>query len=427
MSERVALVSSDGHAGTHFEEYRRYLDPEHLADFDDYENSLRAFNEKLKPMHAVADDRNQVADRCRFTDPQGRLEDLEQNGVVSEVLFPGASPATSPPWSDFLSAASFRGRTPRQRELQRAGERAYNRWLAEFCQSVPRDRFLGLALVPFWDMDAAIADVEWAAAQGLRGVVLPFMNYDVPEYCHEWYWDRFWAACAANGISINFHGGNGMPELGAHEGLHPMDHGFFARRCIAHMIVSGVFDRFGALKATMTESMASWVPVALKDMDNMWRATLAGNDHTVLLRDEALCERPPSTYWGPSFYIGVSVVNLHEIQQRYEIGVDTMMYGLDYPHPEGPWGQSRTWMQASLGRAGVSDEEARKILGYNAARLYHVDLDALAPVVDRIGPALDEVLQVLPDGDVGQLMDEMRSTGRGLAARQFEIGAVAVD
>jgi len=224
-------------------------------------------------------------------------------------------------------------------------------------------------------------------------------------------------------MSINFHGGNGQPELGAHEGLHGLDHGFFARRCIAHMIVSGVFDRFPDLQATMTESMASWVPPALHDMDVGWEAMNAQNARKpVLMRDDALCERPPSSYWGPSFYIGVSVVNLHEMQQRYEIGVDTMMYGLDYPHPEGPWGQSRTWMQASLGKAGVREDEARKILAENAARLYHVDLDALQPVVERVGPTLDEVLQVPADDEVDRLLDEMRAAGRELAARQFSIG-----
>jgi predicted TIM-barrel fold metal-dependent hydrolase len=422
----VALVSSDGHAGTHFENYRSYLDPAYRAAFDDYEASLAAFYQQLDPLHAVADERNEVAERCRFTDPRGRLEDLEANGVVSEVLFPGASPATSPPWSDFLSAASFRGRTPRQRELQQAGERAYNRWLAEFCQSVPTDRFLGLALLPFWDMETAVDDVEWAAEQGLRGVLLPFMNYDVPEYVHEWYWDPFWAACEEHGLSINFHGGNGQPELGRHEALHSLDHGFFARRCIAHLIVSGVFDRFPTLHATMTESLASWVPDALRDMDASWHMMNAQNEHKpVLFRDNAQSERPPSTYWGPNFFIGVSVVNLYEMQQRYEIGVDTMMYGLDYPHPEGPWGQSRTWMQASLGKAGVNEEEARKILGENAARLYHVDLDVLAPVVERVGPTLDEVLQVPADDEVRGLLDEMRTTGRELAAQQFAIGGEA--
>jgi hypothetical protein len=99
-----------------------------------------------------------------------------------------------------------------------------------------------------------------------------------------------------------------------------------------------------------------------------------------------------------------------------------MMYGLDYPHPEGPWGQSRTWMQASLGKAGVREDEARKILAENAARLYHVDLDALQPVVERVGPTLDEVLQVPADDEVDRLLDEMRAAGRELAARQFSIG-----
>jgi hypothetical protein len=39
----------------------------------------------------------------------------------------------------------------------------------------------------------------------------------------------------------------------------------------------------------------------------------------------------------------------------------------------------------------VPEDEARRMLGENAAELYGVDVPALAALIGRIGPTLDEV------------------------------------
>jgi len=421
--KRIALVSSDGHAGVRLADYRPYIENRFLADFDDYDASLKAFWQETKPMPAVAAERNAVAMRANFMDSKARLAELEQNGVVSEVLFPGASPETNPPWSDFLSSGSFRGRTPRQRELQGAGERGYNRWLAEFCQDAPKDRRLGLALIPFWDVEAAVKEIHWAADQDLRGVTIPFFNYDVPEYCHGWYWDPIWRALEERRMSIIFYGGSGTTETGPHEVLLGLEHMFYAERVIGHLLLSAVFDRFPKLRATMTESNADWIPGMLQKLDAMYDREKAAAANPVLFADPNLPKRRPSEYWGgENFFVCVSVANTDEMRMRHEIGMDSLMYGIDYPHPEGPWGQAATWLQATMGRAGVTEAEARKILGENAARLYHVDLEALAPVVERIGPKVEDVLHDADQADVEAVKREWAASGRGLAVQMFEFG-----
>ncbi len=102
------------------------------------------------------------------------------------------------------------------------------------------------------------------------------------------------------------------------------------------------------------------------------------------------------------------------MERRHEIGVGSMMFGNDYPHPEGNWGQAVTWIQATLGCAGVPEPEARMILGENAARLYHLDVDALAPIVERVGPTIQEVLSSAVDVDA--LLDEVDRTEREVAS-----------
>jgi predicted TIM-barrel fold metal-dependent hydrolase len=50
------------------------------------------------------------------------------------------------------------------------------------------------------------------------------------------------------------------------------------------------------------------------------------------------------------------------------IGEDTIIWGSDYPHPDGIWPDSRTWIEKDL--AGVSPAVQRKILCENAGKLY---------------------------------------------------------
>jgi predicted TIM-barrel fold metal-dependent hydrolase len=421
MSKRVLMVSSDCHAGIPHDAYRGYIEERYLGDFEDFEASLAAWSDWQQPFPEDATaDREEVAARTSFFDSDARLKDLVDDGVVSEVLFPGASAATAVPWSDFLSAGSFRARNPRSRELQTAGERAYNRWLAEFCQAVPKDRRLGLAFLPFQDVDAAVKEAEWAAENGLRGVLMPFFHHDLPEYVHGWYWDRIWAVCEEAGLSLNFHGGYGGPEWGTHDALTAIEHLFWSRRPIWHLMFSGVFDRFPELKIACTESTAEWVPSTLAQLDSIYDGLMeARNYETVLFNDQHLPMKKPSEYWLENCFIGVSLVALPEMEMRHEIGVPTMMHGVDYPHPEGSWGQATTWLQASLGKVGATEEEARAILGLNAARLYHVDVEAMEPVVEQVGPTIDEVLTQASDEEVNQLLIEAAATKRTLASALY--------
>ncbi len=69
---------------------------------------------------------------------------------------------------------------------------------------------------------------------------------------------------------------------------------------------------------------------------------------------------------------------------RHEIGLDNIMWGTDYPHPEGTWPTTKSQMIESF--RGIPEPEIRAMLGENAAALYGFDVEKLAPLVDRIGP-----------------------------------------
>ena len=102
----------------------------------------------------------------------------------------------------------------------------------------------------------------------------------------------------------------------------------------------------------------------------------------------------PSAYFDRNCAIGASNTRRRELARRYEIGVGNLMWGNDFPHPEGTFPHTREWVRARF--HDVPEDEARRMLGLTAAELYNVDVAALAPLVARIGPRPDEVHRTEP-------------------------------
>jgi hypothetical protein len=71
------------------------------------------------------------------------------------------------------------------------------------------------------------------------------------------------------------------------------------------------------------------------------------------------------------------------------VGVDNIMWGNDMPHPEGTFPFTHYFVRERF--KDVPDDETRRMLGLTAADLYRVDIAALQPLADRIGPTYDEV------------------------------------
>ena len=91
----------------------------------------------------------------------------------------------------------------------------------------------------------------------------------------------------------------------------------------------------------------------------------------------------PSEYFARNVRIG-TMAHRSEVEQRDAIGVGVMMWGSDYPHPEGSWPETPGRMDDSF--HGISEADRDAILGGNAAAFYEFDTEKLAPLVARIGP-----------------------------------------
>jgi hypothetical protein len=106
----------------------------------------------------------------------------------------------------------------------------------------------------------------------------------------------------------------------------------------------------------------------------------------------------PSEYLDRNCYFGASTPGQDDIDRRHLIGVGNIMWGNDLPHPEGTYPHTRYWIRERF--RDVATDETRQMLGSTAAAVYGLDLDALAPLADKIGPTVADVHGEAPPADL---------------------------
>jgi hypothetical protein len=152
-----------------------------------------------------------------------------------------------------------------------------------------------------------------------------------------------------------------------------------SRQPMWQMMLGGVFDRHPDLKLELTEIRVDWIPATLAHLDEIWERN----------RDVLPAKRPPSEYWKTNCLAGASFIHKAEVERRHELGVETILFGRDFPHHESTWPQTRAFLQDAF--RGVPDDEARLMLGENGIRFFGLDRDRLAAIAKRIGPKLEEI------------------------------------
>lgn len=284
----------------------------------------------------------------RLTNPTLRLEDQDRDGVSAEVLY------------GILGASS------RLNDPEAATEvmRIYNEWLADFCDEHP-ERYGGLANIPNHDVDAAIAEVQRVAKRGaVRGLEVA-NSHDMKPLFHP-DWDPLWAAANEAKLPVHFHTiGQKPPNI---EGLEPLQQrqqfavqitGFQMgmSRILMEIIFGGVLEKYQNLYVVIGESGIGWIPYVLDHMDLEWEDQF--RDLTLTMK--------PSEYWYrqcratyQSDKVGIKLLDV--------LGEDNIMWGSDFPHPDGVWPDSQDFIDSEL--EGVTEAQKQKIICDNAAKLY---------------------------------------------------------
>ena len=407
----VMIISADCHAGALPEMYKKYM-PSRLHDASDAwwlqfsremmaragtffdQDSVEEYVEKageaggrMKALSSpppkldddalramLSDENSAFAPRKGEWDASIRLEELEADGVVGEVIFPQMAP---------FGAGLLQYRSAVDPEQNLEGNRAYNRWLADLCNANP-GRHAGVAIINVEDIDVTCQEVRDAREMGLwGGVLLPTSTGEHHFYHHPRY-EPLWALCEELGMLIHSHSG-WSPDYGdvpAATAMYISEVDMWAHRPFAALLWSGAFERHPNLRFVLTEQGCSWILETLRVLD--FKADIPFFKH--FTKDLSL---RPTEYFQRQCYIGASFMPAHEGKDRHRIGVDKLMWGSDYPHLEGTWPNSMDALRETFGT--YPESETRAILGANAAGVYGFDLEKLIPIGDKVGPALSDI------------------------------------
>jgi predicted TIM-barrel fold metal-dependent hydrolase len=388
------VISADGHAGPPATVYRDYLDPAFRERFDEHQQMMTELREAMgsdNPAFRAQWEAETGGDGglTAAYDSSARNAVLDQEGVAAEVLFPDADVLGTGRLAASPFGTGLAGNSENIEEAV-AGSRAHNRWLADFVRE-ERHRRIGVAVIPAIvpDMDVVLALVSEAAELGHRGILIPTRWFDRPAY-HDPRYEPLWSLAAELGLVLHTHSGAGPTDIGMGPGMLPIyasEAGWWAARPLAVLIWGGIFERHPTLKYSMAENAAWWVPDQIRKMDEKW----IGGHNTRKFGDafREVLTMKPRAYLDRNCFFGASTPGEDDIERRYQIGVGNIMWGNDLPHPEGTFPYTRYWIRTRF--KDVPDDETRRMLGLTAAEVYGVDQDALRPLVERIGPTLDEV------------------------------------
>ena len=396
MSERHVVISADTHCGAALHDYKPYLEKKYHEDFDEWAESVQAAERRTAEVFKDAErsplnvgvDGDPEVDGDRNWSSERRLREQEADGVVAAVLFPNTQPPFAP------AAASQFEAPPYSDDIVRrwAGLQAHNRWLLDFVSEAP-ERRAGIAQIFLGNVEASVAEIEWAAENGLRGgILVPGAPPDSPfEPLYSAAYRPIWAAAEACDMPLNHHSGGATPNFGSHFpaslAMFMLEVSWWSQRGLWHLMFSGVFERHPDLQWVNTETGTAWVPDTLEKLDSFYeRMKYSKYGSEAIFGGIAVAQMSlrPSEYWQRQCHVGASFLRPTEVDVVRQIGIGNVMWGSDYPHVEGSHPHTDEHLRLTFGE--MTEDEATTLLTTNAARLYKFDVEKLRPLAEQFCP-----------------------------------------
>jgi len=273
-----------------------------------------------------------------------RIEAMAQDGFDMQVLIPNNAPF-------YYDVDAAMGANV---------SRAYNRAISRVLKKYP-NKFIGIAAVPLQDIKLAIAEAEYAVKElGLHSVIM-YQNINGKDLDGEFLWP-FYEAVEKLAVPLSVHGVDSGPLLGVERfARYNLDvclgFPFEVFTAISSLILSGVLDRFPALKFGYFEVGIGWIPWLLDRLEMAYDARPAARAQTK--------RRPKDCFDNFYFSLGSEDSTLPDVVKR--IGSSRLMIGSDYPHPDGTSPNTISMVKA---REGLSRGDLDNLLGDTAAEFF---------------------------------------------------------
>jgi predicted TIM-barrel fold metal-dependent hydrolase len=292
-----------------------------------------------------------------FFSPEPRLTLLNELGIDRTLMWPTLASLLEERLSDDPRATH-------------AVVHAFNQWMHEEWTFDYRDRIFPTPIITLPIVDRAIEELEWVLERGARIVLIrpaPVPGYEgtrsfaLPEF------DPFWAKVAEADIAVGMHssddgttkylnlweGWNGeyrpWGKQGAFEEVFRHQHRGIMDAMMS-AVCHGLFTRFPTLRVLPIETGSVWVAPLLQLLE-----------HSYEMNPRLFDEDPVAVFkrnvWVHPFHEDdpMALVRL--------IGADRVLFGSDYPHPEG-LERPRSYVDRL---EGLPDADIARIMGGNLA------------------------------------------------------------
>lgn len=294
-----------------------------------------------------------------------RLNLMDEVGIHAQIIYP--------------NVVGFGGQAfgmIEDMELRTVCARIWNDTMIELYEQ-SHGRLNGMAMMPWWDVDECVREVERAHRLGLKGVNMTSdpQNHGMPDLADE-AWSPVWEVCEGLGMPINFHIGASQTQMswfGTSTWPSSDDNTRLAlgsammylsnARVVGNIIYSGVLDRYPRLKFVSVESGIGWIPFFLAALDYQT------NESDVRGLSMLPSEYFRRNFWSCFWFEGNAGSLIADVDA---LGWDKVMYETDFPHPTCLYPDPLTAIGETL---EVVDFAKRKlILSTNASKVYNIDL-----------------------------------------------------
>ncbi|MET0389477.1 MAG: amidohydrolase family protein [Polyangiales bacterium] len=296
-----------------------------------------------------------------FREPSARIKLMDELGVDRALMFP-------------TLASLLEERMRDAPEMIHAVVHSLNEWLHETWKFNYEDRIFTVPVVSLPIVSKAIEELEWVLARGARSILV--RPAPVPGYGHSRSFaypefDPFWKLVEQSGVVVSMHSSDSGYARYQADWTGPSEmlpFKFDAFRMMSMLkrpiedsmsatVCHGLLTRFPKLKVAVIENGGSWVPHFLEQLKDVYKKM-----------PQAFEEDPIKAFKRNVYVSPFFEDNLEQLIA--EMGADHVLFGSDYPHPEG-LAEPCTYVEHLP--AGLPLSDIKKIMGGTLGTLMGID------------------------------------------------------
>jgi len=361
LDDAIRIVDIDGEEVIHVGD-RRFT---FLADsFSEYVGKPGALRDMLRNLKSgVSIEENKALtkrDNPEFRNRDARVATMDEQGLDSVLMFPSLG----------VCVEHFMKDDPHRTYLN---VQSFNRWIYEEWGFGADGRIYGVPVMSLLDLDQAITELDWLIDHGAKAIHLrpgPQAGKCPADPAFDAFWERVNEAKLLLTFHISESGFNESYASQWGEDPNPPSREMSAfqwtsfygdlpiMQTLSGMIFYNFFERFPNINVLSVENGSLWVPYLLAAMDKM-----KGMGRNGPWPGGRFKGRPSEVF---KKHVYVSPYHEEDIIALAElIGPDHVLFGSDYPHPEG----LADPVNFREGLAGMSETDQSLIMGESLAAL----------------------------------------------------------